>query len=163
MRLLEIEVAGRARPLLGEWRSFCLVERELERREPEQRALEPDRAERDANLLEQIVARQRGDLRCAAALHHLRQHRGRGLRDGAAAAGELHLVDRVAVVAERDEDRYLVPAERVLSLGAGIGVRELPMPARVLVVIEDHFPVELVELAHAKSLWALCRPSTRRS
>jgi len=44
-RLLEVEVAGRACPLLGEWRSLGLVQRELQRREPEQRALEPDRAE----------------------------------------------------------------------------------------------------------------------
>ena len=95
---------------------------------------------------------------------HLRQHRGRSLRDRAATARELHLVDRVAVLAERDEDRDLVAAERVLSLGLRVGILELPVPARVLVVIEDHFPVHLVEFAHCpRSLWALCRPSTRRS
>ena len=57
----------------------------------------------------------------------------------------------------------IVAAERVLSLSMGVGIRELSVPARVLVVIEDHFPIHLVELVHVRSLWALCSPSTSRS
>ena len=82
---------------------------------------------------------------------HLHQHRGRRLRDRAAAARELDLVDRLAVLAERDVDRDLVAAERVLALGLGVGILDRPVPARVLVVVEDDLAVQLVELAHANT------------
>jgi hypothetical protein len=140
------------------------VERELERREPEQRALQADGRERDTDLVEQLVAWKRRHFCCGPALHQLGEHRGRRLRDRAAAAGELDLVDRVTVFAEGDVDRDLVAAERVLPLGGGVGVLDQAVPARILVVIEDHLAVHLVELAHcARRLWALCRPSTSRS
>ena len=58
------------------------------------------------------------------------------------------LVDRVSVLGEGDVDRDLVAAQRVLPLRLGVCVLHNPMPARVLVVVEDHLAVELVELAH---------------
>src|SRR5919199_3856161 len=154
-----IEAGG----FLGKRRPLPLVERDLERPEPEQRALEPDRRKRDPDLVEELVLRERGDLGRAPPLHHLHQHRGRRLADRAPAAGELDLFDRVAVGLEADVDRDLVAAERVLAVGARVGVVDHPVSARVLVVVEDDLAVELVELAHAKSLRASCTPSASRS
>ena len=69
-----------------------------------------------------------GDLGRLPPLHELGEHRGRGLRDRAAAAFEADLVDRLAVVAEADEDRHLVAAERVLALGVRVGGSSAPCP-----------------------------------
>src|SRR5438105_10136051 len=157
LRELELVEAGEA---LRQRRALRLVERDLQRRQSEHRALEAHRRERDADLLEQLVLVERRHLGGGAALHHLRQHRGRGLRDGAAATGELHLVDRLAVVAERDVDGDLVAAERVLPLRLRIGVLEDAVPARVLVVVEDDLAIHLLELVHANTLRTVCRPST---
>src|SRR5262249_31072113 len=90
------------------------------------------------------------------------QHRRRRLRDRAAAAGELHVVDRLAVLAELDVDRDLVAAERVLTLRLGIGTLDHPVPARVLVVVEDDLAVQALEggIAHANTLRTAWRPST---
>src|SRR5439155_15262519 len=60
--LLQVEVGGGAGPLLRQRGPLCLVQRELERREAEQRALQAYRRERDADLVQQVVARQRRDL-----------------------------------------------------------------------------------------------------
>src|SRR4029079_13362846 len=122
------------------------------------------------DLLEQLLLRHRRNLGCALALHHLREHRGGGLRDRAPAAGEHDVVDRVAVLAEGDVDRDLVAAPRVLALGLGVGALHHPVTARVLVVVEDDLAVELVELAHPTrsgagkaGTCALCeRPSSLR-
>ena len=130
--------------------------------EPEQRALEPHRRQRDADLLEQVLLRQLGDLGRRPALDHLHQHRGRRLADRAAAAGELDLVDRLAVLAELDVDRDLVAAERVQALGLRVGVLDHPVPARVLVVVEDDFAVEVFH-GYPRIFRALCRPSASRS
>src|SRR5207249_2033917 len=91
------------------------------------------------------------------------QHRGRGLADRAAAAGELDVVDRLAVLAELDEDRDLVAAERVHALGLRVGILEDAVPARVLVVIENDFSVEVFCHGYPRSLWAFWMPSTSRS
>src|SRR5580765_3148792 len=96
---VEVELVGERRPLLRQRRSLRAMERDLEHAEAEDRALQPDRRERDADLLEQVLLRQSGDLHRASTLHHLREHRRCRLRDRAAAALELHLFDRVAVVA----------------------------------------------------------------
>src|SRR3954471_5702352 len=133
---IELELVGERRPLLRQWRSLRAMQRDLEDAEAEDRALQPDRRQRDADLLEQIFLRQCRDLGRAAPLDHLCEHRGGRLRDRAAAALELHVVDRVAVVAERDVDGDLVAAQRVLPLRARVGVDNRPVPARVLVVIE---------------------------
>ena len=147
-RLLELELVGERRPLLRQRRSLRPWSATFSTPSPRIAHLSRTGRQRDADLLEQLLLRQRGDLGRAPSLHHLHEHRRRGLRDRAAASLELHVLDRVAVFAERDEDRHLVAAERVLSLGMRVGVRERPVPARVLVVVEDHFPVHLVEFAH---------------
>src|SRR5262245_7570925 len=93
------------------------MQRDLEDAEAEDRALEPDRRQRNPYLLEQLVLRQGRDVGGLPALHHLGEHRRRRLRDRAAAALEADVVDRLAVLAEAHEDRDLVTAERVLPLG----------------------------------------------
>src|SRR5207247_214463 len=106
---LELVEAG---PLLRERRPLGAVQGDLQNAEAEQRALQPDRRERDPDLLEQRFLRQLGDLLRLPALDHLHQHRGRGLADRAAPAGELHLVDGLAVLRKLDEYRHFVTAGR---------------------------------------------------
>ena len=67
------------------------------------------------------------------------------------------------VLAEADVDRHLVAAERVHPLGVGVGVLHHAVPARVLVVVEDHLAVELVELAHPSTFFTRSTPATSRS
>ena len=64
---------------------------------------------------------------------------------------------------KRSETVDLVAAERVLPLRLRVGGIEQPVPARVLVVVEDDLPVQLVELAHPRCCLTLCNPSTSRS
>src|SRR5205814_2858886 len=128
-----------------------------------QGALEARRAERDADLLEQLVLAHRRDALRGLTLRHLHQHGRRCLADRAAAARELDVVDHVGSRLERDVDRDLVAAERVLALGLGVRALDHTVPARVLVVVEDDLSVEVVELAHANTLRTRWSPSTRRS
>src|SRR5437763_14762193 len=105
--LLQLELI-KACPLLRERRALRAVQGDLQPAEPEQRALEPDRRQRDADLLEQLVFRQPRELLRLAPLRHVDQHRSRRLADRAAAAGELDVLARRAVVGARDVDRDLV-------------------------------------------------------
>src|SRR5262249_27484114 len=70
-----------ALPLVRQRRCLRAVERDLEHAEAEDRALEPDRRQRDPDLLEQLVLAQPGDLGRSPPAHELGQHRGRRLRD----------------------------------------------------------------------------------
>src|SRR5712692_10188591 len=166
---IQLQLARERRPLLRQRRSLCTMERDLQHAEPEDRALQPHGREGNPDLLEQLLLRQVGDLRRLPSLHHLGEHRRRRLRDRAAATLELHVVDRVAVVAERNVDRHLVAAERVLPLRVRVRVLDRAVSARVLVVVEDDLAVQLVEFAHrletsyAKSCFARFTLSTRRS
>ena len=144
--LVELELVGEALPLRRERRPLRAVERDLQDAEAENRALQADRRQRDADLLEQLLLRQRRHIRGRTPLHKIGEHRRRGLRDRATAAFEADLRDRLAVLAEADEDRHLVAAERVLALGMRVGVLKRAVTARVLVVIQDHLAVHLVEL-----------------
>src|SRR5919204_5965468 len=151
------EALGRRRPLR-------LVERQLERRQPEHRALEPHRRQLDADLLEQLVLVEDGHLARLPALDELRQHRGRRLRDRAAAALEAHRLDRLSVRCELDRDADLVAAKRVLALR--LRVRRLDDAAvpRILVVIQNDLAVHLLELVHAaKTFCTLSSDSCNRS
>src|SRR3954454_15007106 len=145
-----------ALPLVRQRRAAGLVQRNLEHAEPEDRALEADRRELDADLLEQLLLRQRGDLGDGLALDDLGQHRRGGLRDRAAAALEADVVDRLAVVAELERDRHLVAAERVLALGLRVGLLDHAVAARGLVVVEDDLAIHVLEFTHA------CTSITRR-
>src|SRR5262249_51412650 len=99
------------------------------------------------------------------------QHRRRSLADRAASTLEHDVADGLAVVVEGDGDRHLVAAERVDALRLRIRVLEHSVASRVLVVIEDHLAIHLVEThdlrlppgVQPRILWTLCRPSTRRS
>src|SRR6187200_117084 len=88
----ELEFVGERRPLFRQRRPLRAMQRDLQHAEAENRALEPDRRQRDADLLQQLFLRQRRDLSRASSLHHLDQHRRRRLRDSAPASLELHLV-----------------------------------------------------------------------
>src|ERR671919_76139 len=86
--LLQLELVE-AGPLFRQRRALALVQRDLEHAEAEESALQPHRRERDANLLEQLVARHGGDFLGRAALDHVHEHGRRRLADRAAAALEL--------------------------------------------------------------------------
>ncbi len=62
--------------------------------------------------------------------------------------------------AERDVDRDLVAAQRVLAVGVRVCGIEHAVPVRILVVVEDDLAVHLVELVHANTLRTVARPST---
>src|SRR3990172_2832923 len=156
------DLVRRSAPLRGKRRSPCLVEAHLRRAGAEEGALEAHRRQGDADLLEQLLLRHRGHVRCRAPADELGQHRRRRLADRAATTLEADVFDHVAV-AEAHRDRYLVAAERVLPLRVGVARLEQPVATRVLVVVEDDLPVELLELTHPKTFLTLCRPSTRRS
>ena len=68
---------------------------------------------------------------------------------------------------KRTRDRHLVAAQRVLALRDRVGGLEQPVVPRAPVVIEDHFPVQLLEFAHdaaQPSFFLTCwRPVTSRS
>jgi hypothetical protein len=99
------------------------VQGDLEDAETEERA-QPDRGERDPDLLEKILLRHRRDLAPRPTLDHLHQHRGGSLADRAAPAAEPDVRDRLAVAVEGDRD--LVAAERVLPLRLGVGALDHP-------------------------------------
>src|SRR5438067_10545245 len=88
----DLELAGEPRPLFWQRRPLGAMQRDLQYPEPQQRALEPDRRERDLDLLEQLLFRQRRHIARRPALDHLRQHRRRCLGDRAAATLGLVLV-----------------------------------------------------------------------
>src|SRR6516225_10032963 len=113
--LFQLELVE-AVPAVRERRALAAMERDTKRGQPEQRALEPHRGQRDAELVEQFLAGHRRHLHRRLPLDDLGQHRRSRLADRAPAAGELDLVDRLAVLLERDVDRDLVAAERVLAL-----------------------------------------------
>src|SRR5437764_8925787 len=73
----------------------------------------------------------------------LGHHRGRGLADRAAAAAERDVADPVAVDVERELD--LVAAKRVVPARGDVRRLELPSVARILVMVEDNFLVEIIE------------------
>ena len=161
LRKLELVEPG---PLLRERRALGPVQRDLEDAEAEQRALETDRRQRDPDLLEQLLLRQLGDLASRLALDHLHQHRGGRLADRAAASRELHLVHRLAVLAELDVDRDLVAAEGIDPLRLGVRVLDHPVPARVLVVVENDLAIQIFShLPYPRIRRALWMPSTSRS
>src|SRR5437667_9279948 len=94
-------------PLVRQGSAFGTVECDLEDAEPEDRALEPDRRQLDADLLQELLLRQQRHLLRLATLDEVGEHRGRCLRDRAAAALEANILDRLPVLAEAHRDRHL--------------------------------------------------------
>src|SRR4051794_12400264 len=137
-----------ALPLVRQRRAARLVQRDLQDAQAEDRALEPDRRQRDPDLGQELLLRELRHLGGGAAPHDVRQHRRRGLRDRAAAALEADVLDRLAVGGELDRDRDLVAAERVLPLRVRVGVLDQPVAVRVLVVVEDDLAIHVLEVAH---------------
>src|SRR5437667_8166399 len=95
--LTEGDLVGRRAPLLRERGALRAVERHLEHAETEDRALESDRRQRDADLVEQLVLLHGRDLGRRPALDDFGQHRRRCLRDRAPSPFETDLLDHVAV------------------------------------------------------------------
>ncbi|MNL52148.1 hypothetical protein D3C87_1752980 [compost metagenome] len=94
-----------------------------------------------AELLDQALG-----LRDGLALDVGRHHRGRGLADGARVAGEGDLLDAIALHVEGERD--VVAAHRVVAFGLAVGVLHRPEVAGLLVVLQDHFLVELLLVGH---------------
>src|SRR4029079_14134385 len=111
------------------------------------RTLQPDRREWNPELLEELRLRHRRDLVRRPSLDEIAEHRRGGLADRAAAAVESDLLDDVTL-AESHRHRHLVAAERVLTLRPRVRRIEQPVVPRVLVVVQDELPVELVALVH---------------
>jgi hypothetical protein len=92
-----------------------------------------------------------------------RQHRSRGLRDGAPRPDEADLLDEAARV-DLDEELELVAAEWVVALGHRRRFRDLVKVARLLVVVEDDRLVELADVRHyPKTSMHFSTPRTRAS
>src|SRR5581483_2752839 len=133
-----ISSSGTLAMISSRGRELLLVDLDAlaEDREGEEGALEAHGADGDAEHLDDLVAVDRLDLGEGLALDAGGEEARAGLRDGAAAAGELHVADLVLVVhVERETD--LVAAEGVVGLvvdGRGLEHAEV---ARVLVVVED--------------------------
>ncbi len=70
------------------------------------------------------------------------EHGGGGLANGAAVAVEGDFVD-AALVVEVEEDFNNVAAGGVVFDGVGLGVGDFSLVARVFVVVEDGFGVEV--------------------
>ena len=97
--LPEGQIVRQALPLLGQRRALGLVEGDLQHPETEDRALEADRRQRDPDLLEQLFLRQRR--RSPSRVRPVTisvSIEVAACADRAAAAGELDLVDRLAVL-----------------------------------------------------------------
>src|SRR5581483_1844009 len=152
-----------ALPLVRQGSALRAVERDLEHAEAKDRALEPDRRQLDPDLLEQLLLGQPRHVRSLPALDEIGQHRRRRLRDRAAAALEAHVVDRLTVGGEAHGDRDLVAAERVLAFRVRVRLLERPVVPRVLVVVEDHLAVHVLEVAQAWISITRRTPAARRS
>src|SRR6185312_2099062 len=167
-RLLRLDggAAGRA-----------VLERRLEGVPWQRRAFDPGRIGFDAGqrlepihvILERIRRRRRvaaGDLAVEAleerrglgqrlALENLGHQRGRGLRDGAAAPLEAHILDALAL--HRHVHRHLVAAQRVMAVRDMAGMLLRAEIARPLAVIEDDVLVEIAQIhGHFVALNIVC-------
>src|SRR3984893_3775922 len=120
------------------------VERDPERVDGERRALHPGRTDRDTQLIEEIPRGKGLELLHRLADDHVGQHRRRGLADGATPAAEPHIPHPAVVELEVKGDD--VAAERVVALLGDVGVLDLPEVMRVLAVLEDLLPVEIVHI-----------------
>ena len=130
-----------------------LAERVLERVEREEGALQPSRADLDAEQVEQVLGSERLDLGDRLPLDLVGEERGARLADRAAAAGEGDLGDDP--VADPEHQRDPVAAERVRPLVLVRGRLEDPEVVGASVVLED---VVAVEIVHRSSGYAALRP-----
>src|SRR5215472_13127703 len=78
------------------------------------------------------------------ALQNLRHERGRGLRDGAAASLEAHIVD--AAILQRHEHGDAVAAERIVAMRQMAGMLLLAKIPRVLPVVEDDVLIKVAQI-----------------
>src|SRR5579875_622103 len=130
----------------------------------EQRAFHPGRILRDAGERDAVAQHllvtlhgasrghhlgERGDgldrLADALADHLLGEDRGGGLADRAALPVVGHVGDVLAVVGQRHPQRHLVAADRVDVVHLGGERLSQPPVLRMLVVVEDHILIHLLE------------------
>jgi hypothetical protein len=96
------------------------------------------------------------------ALDHLGHQRGRGHRDGAAAALEGGVLDDA--VLQREVDGDLVAAERVVAARLAVRVLGRAEVPRLAVMVEDDLLVEVAQLGHQPKIsFTLARPSASAS
>src|SRR5258708_11716696 len=79
-----------------------------------------------------------------AAFDDLGHHRRRGLADRTAASGERDFANELALLVDADRYLDLVAAQRVMAAVGERRVLEPAVVARVLVVVEDDFPRQIV-------------------
>ena len=95
-------------------------------------------------------------------LQALGHHRGGRRRDRAARPLEADVFQHV--VLEPDEHGLPVAAERVVALRSPVRASQLAEVPRPLAVVEDHFLVEVAQLAHQRNiLWTFRIPATSAS
>src|SRR5215204_1363389 len=132
----------------------------LEHLQRQQRALHARRGDVDPEQVEDEGLVEAHELVDRHADHLVGGHRGARLRDRAAVAGEAQLLDAVVAV-DLDLHLQLVAAERVEVLELEIGLGQLAPVVRLLVVLEDVLPVELVH--QPNTLRTEASAPTRRS
>src|ERR1700693_5208410 len=113
----------------------------LENFQPEQDALHPSRADTDADVFEDRLARQPRDVFELLTLDRFGEHRRRRLTDRAALAGEAYVLH--STVFNFQFEANLVAAQRVEILGDRVGLLEVAEVPRIAIVVEDIFFVEI--------------------
>src|SRR6185503_13108725 len=155
-------LSGRARlRLVLVWPRRQTPRSTLQRLQAEQRAFDSRWTDRDTEILKDVIAVDRFDLVERLALDLFGEDRSGRLRDRAALAVEAHVRD--AVVLDAQGHAQLVAAQRVR---VGVRVRrafELPVIARVLVVIEDVVAVHVVHRYTLNTFLALSIAPRRAS
>ena len=116
----------------------------LQRVVAEHRALEPGRADLDAEQIEEVVGTERGHVGERLALDLVGQERGARLADRAATAGEADPVDDAVLHAEHQGDP--VAAQRVRAFVRGVGILDDPEVVGPSIVLEDVVAVEVVHI-----------------
>src|SRR5258708_31196313 len=113
----------------------------FERFQAQQRALDARRAERDAEVRDDMIAIEGLELVEGLPTHLIGEDRGRSLRDPAALAAEGDVLDLLALP-DPQEHRDLVTTERIRVVIAVRRIGELAEVVRVLVVIEDELAIK---------------------
>src|SRR5665213_3810258 len=80
--------------------------------------------------------------------------------DGAALTLKLHVLDPVTI--QPDRHRQAVAAERIVTIGFGIGGTEPSEVSGFAVVIEDHIAIQILEVHQAKTSRTRSTAATRR-
>src|SRR5213083_685078 len=151
--------SGRSGPRGG----LLLPDREAHYMEGKERALQPHRAQGDAEFLHEGVVSQRLRLGQREALQHRGEHRSAGLTDRASASFEPHLGDALGAV-DLQMEGDLVATKGVRVPRAERGPGKGPFVLRMLVVVQDLLLVQVGGRGRqAKTSCTFLMPATRTS